>query len=264
MSGEPEEKKAEESALLDRVLGEIAAFEVKLEPDPTLPQLGYAYLQERLAVCRNFLNRLTYYIQTVGKIERDLKMEVRRAEMDMELKVMELLADDPVVRAQSAIDDRKAVAASKLPKENRLLGQLRLRLLEVQETMKLVRMKYRDMSQASQDIKLQRQMVKDDKDAWSEGGEGYTRPQTRKDKTVAGGLPPVVKPRVDPADLLDEKKRPADLPPPVDAVHAAQIADFFEGAPSAPAKAEREASDAPRPASREQTAGLSYEDLLRD
>lgn len=254
----------EDSDMLNRVLDEVAGFEVKLEPDPTLPNLGAPYLQRVLADCRNYINRIVYYVQTIGKVERDLKMEVRRAEMDIELKLGQKLADDPVVRAQPSIEDRKALANAQLRTEHEALGLTRLRLLEVGETMKLLRMKYRDMNQVSQDIKLQRQIVKDDKDAWTSGDGGYVPPGTNRDKTVPGGLAPAVRPKIDPADLLDDAKRPADLPPPVDAVHARQISDFFSGKPAPadnPPQKEPEAAPPPPPPP---VATISYEDLLRD
>ncbi len=37
---------------LETILGEITEYEVKLEEDPTLPNLGYRYLQKSIAQCR--------------------------------------------------------------------------------------------------------------------------------------------------------------------------------------------------------------------
>lgn len=252
----------EESDLLNRTLEEVAGFEVRLEPDPTLPNLGAVYLQQKLAECRNYINRIVYYVQTIGKVERDLKIEVRRAETDIELKLGQKLADDPVVRAQPSIEDRKALANAQLRDEHEGLARKRIRLLEVSETMKLLRMKYRDMNQVSQDIRLQRQIVKDDRELQGGGGGGYSPPVKNQDGTVPGGMPPVVRPRVDPSDLLDDSKRPPDLPPPVDAAHARQIVDFFNGEP-APRGQQPPPGAATRAAPAE-TAAISFEELLRD
>lgn len=248
---------------LDKILDEIADFHVTLEEDPTLPQLGTRYLQRMTAQCRSYLNRVQYYVQTVGKFERDLRIQVQQKEMDIVLKIDSLLADDPIVRQQPSIGDRRALAAAKLKNEHEDVSLLRLDLMNAQETFKLIKMKYTDLQRANADIKTQRQLVRDDRMGWGDGEGGYTPPE--KGGAIPGGLPPAVTTKIEPADLLDPNKRPEDLPEPRDTQHAAQIADFFNSqqpqtqkpAP-APAPAP-EPSKVPKPVSQE----ISYADLLK-
>lgn len=217
---------------LSSILEEIAAFEVQLEEDPTLPALGIRYLNERVSTCRKYLNRVIYYVQTVGRQVKDLSVEVRRMELDLELKMAQKLADDPIVKQQPSIDDRKALAMMLLKAENDNLSGLRLDLLDAVETYKIIRMKHQDLIRTNGDIKSQRQLVKDDIDSRLGGGEGYNKPQTKQDKSVPDGMPPpVASGKIDPQDLLDPEKRPADMPEPVDEMHAQQIADFFGSKP---------------------------------
>src|SRR5687768_13865456 len=116
-----------------KVVQEVSAYEVTLEEDPTLPHLGNRYLQGALAQCRAYLNRVHHYQMIVRRLEKHLTLAVRHHELDLDLKTSALLADDPMVKRQPAIEDRKALAAANLEQEHKTLSQLRLQLLDVQE-----------------------------------------------------------------------------------------------------------------------------------
>jgi hypothetical protein len=251
---------------LDSILQEIAGYEVKLEEDPTLPTLGYKYLQRSIAQCRQYLNRVQYYLQSVRRYEKNLKARVRELELDLELKLADKLADDDLVRQQPAAQDRKALAISQLRAEHENLATLRVRLLDVEETVKLIKLKYDDLHRTNLDIKLQRQIVKDDRTGW-EGpdGEGYSAPQANQDGTIPGGMvPPVTSADVNPEDLL-EGREPEGLPEPRDAGYARQMQDFISGRTSgSPSDAEPDyGSDAgPEPSGAPVAGVMSYDDLL--
>jgi len=256
---------------LERILDEVAGFQIDLATDPTLPNLGSRYLSEALAQCRNYTNRTIHYIQLLKRQELDLKMEVRMAEADLDFKLKEKLADDPQVRKQPSIEDRMALATVYLADEHRALVKARSDLLETEETVKLVKARLDNLKQTSYDIKLQRQIVKDDRDGWATAEGGYMAPSRNKDKTVAGGMQPPVRPALDPSDLLDPTRRPVDMPEPVDAVHAAQIASFFNSSLEEPSPVRDEeeqpppkAVPGPEPKAEEAPRKFSYADLLQD
>ena len=250
-----------------KVIEEIALYSVELVEDPTLPEHGAAYLNKATATCRNYSNRVLYYIQSISSTLRHLRMELKQAEMDLDLKINTALSDNAVVRQQPSIEDRKALANSIHKDENHIIADLRVRILDLEETGKILRMRYTDLQRTMTDIKLQRQIVKDDHEGWMTGGGGYVTPQTNKDRTVPDGMRAPIKPRLDPKDLLDPAKRPADLPEPVDAVHASQIAAFFDNESESVVKQEQEPekptlSEPEIPATATKT--VSYEDLLSD
>lgn len=249
------EESAFTSEQLGQILEEVAGYEVKLSEDPTQPHLGHKYLQQKIAQCRGFLNRVQFYIQKVGKHEKDLRLRVNLKELDIEFKINQKLADDPLVRQQPSIGDRKALAIAQLKTEHEELAQLKIDLMDAQETLKLLKMKYGDLRGANTDIKAQRQLVKDDMQAWSEGDEGYTKPQAAEDGTVPDGMAPPVTDKIDPKDVLDPNKPPEDLPSPRDAVHAKQISEFLNSG------SVKSASDeVPEPP----ISYVSYNDLLKN
>lgn len=217
---------------LSEILEEIANFEVELEEDPTLPTLGIKYLNSKVASCRKYLNRVSYYIQVIGRQLKDLRLQVNQYELDLEFKISMKLADDEIVRKQPSVEDRKALAIAMLRDEHEQLSTARMALMDTQETFKIIKMKHQDLIRTGNDIKTQRQLVKDDADIRMHGGEGFERPQANQDGTYPEGMaPPVVPGPINPTDLLNPNKRPDDMPEPVDAMHAQQIADFYNSHP---------------------------------
>lgn len=249
---------------LEEILQEIAQYQVKLEEDPTLPTLGYAYLQRSIAECRRYLNRTQFYLQTTRRFEKNLRSRIREFEMDLELKMAQKLADDPIVRQQPAAQDRKAVAISMLQEEHKNLAGMRVELINVEETVKLIKMKYDDLHRTNMDVKLQRQLVKDDRMEWEGGGEGYTRPQKNPDGTVPGGLaPPVRSVDIEAEELLEgvtEGRQDQEAPREADG--SLDMADFLSGKtlgtpPAEPANREPEPEPEGAP-----VKAMSYDDLL--
>jgi hypothetical protein len=260
-------------ARMDKILEEIAAYQVDLEDDPTQPHLGTKYLQKVVAQCRSYLNRVTFYHQELSREEKRLKMGLKLSELDLSFKTKEKLADDPEVRKQPSIADREALATTMLRGEHQSVSDFGMELMNVQETLKLVKFKHAELLRTAADIRMQRMLVKDDFEARMGGGEGYVKPQSGQDRAVEGGLPPPV-PReaIDPTDLLDPEKRPDDLPEPIDKEHARMIADFFNGPARQPAPApepgavpREPAPEPPAPPMEpagEKVKSISYDDLL--
>lgn len=237
---------------LDKILEEVSAFQIELEPDPTLPHLGGTYLRELVSKCRNYSNRVQHYMRQVAIQTRELSRELKIKQLDLEMKTQELLAEDERVRRQSNIKDREAMAAGLLKQEHLERDALQVAISDLMEVQKILRSSHRELAGTNQDIKSMRQMVKDDRD-----GDGYTAPHRNQDRTVPGGLPGVVRAhKIDPKDLLDPETRPADIAAPVDEAHARMMTDFLNDAPAdaVPAQAEE---DAP-------IKSINYDDLLVD
>jgi len=215
---------------LDQILEEVSTYSVDIAEDPTLPELGTRYLQRVLSTCRNYTNRVTFYLQAVMRLDKGLKSDIRSRELDLDFKIRGLLADDQQVRQQSSIEDRKALAGTMLKVEQTGLDALRVRLVDVEETVKILKLKHGELLRTSSDIKLQRSIVRDDKETQLGGDEGYSKPQANQDRSVPAGMPPVVtNDDLDPTDLVAGAPDPERLPSPVDGVHARQIADFLSG-----------------------------------
>jgi hypothetical protein len=214
---------------LDQILEEVAGYAVDIEPDPTQPHLGYRYLQKVLSDCRNFTNRVTFYLQAVMRLDKALKSEIRYAELNFDLNVKSLLADDVQVRQEPSIEDRRAAATIKLKPDAEALDALRVRQTDVEETIKILKMKHQELLRTSQDIKLQRVIVKDDKETILKGGgDGYSPPQKNQDRSVPDGMPaPVTADDLAPKGILPEGSVPEPHPDALGPEHARQIHEFL-------------------------------------
>jgi hypothetical protein len=213
---------------LEEILEEIVSYQVELAEDPTLPNLGSNYIQSCISKCRQYQNRVHYYLQITKRHEKNLRTEMKMAELDLELKTNMKLADDQIVRNMPSSSDRKAVAMSMLLDEHRALTKIKLELLDVEETAKIIKSKYDDLVKCSSDIKLQRQLVMDDKREWGSGGEGYTRPQAKQDRTIAEGMPPPVASLPIEAPELLGNTEAEPLPIREDASEVSLIDSFFK------------------------------------
>lgn len=213
---------------LDKILEEIAGYSVEIEPNPSLPHLGAAYLQRVLADCRKYQNRVQYYLQIVRANLKRVRLEIQMLEADIDLKTAALLSDDVIVRQQSSITDRKALSMTKLSEEHRVLYISKTLKMDLEETGKLIKMKYDQLKQTSNDIKTQRQIIKDDREFQGANQGGFSNPNVNHNGITSDGLPPALQGKtINPTDLLDPNKRPEELPEPVDAAHAEMIANFL-------------------------------------
>ena len=217
------------SEVLDAMLEDIGSFSVELAEDPTLPQFGHKYLQQIVSKCRHFTNRTMDYMQTCKRHEKVVRRELKTLELDLEFKMKEKLADDALVRTQPSIEDRKALASSMLREEHESIAHLQVKLMDLEETSKVLRMRYQDLQRTSSEIKMQWGLVKDDRDDQRGGGEGRTRETIGRDRSIPNGMTPAIRSEpISPSDILDPSKRPDDLPDPVDSVHAEMISHFLD------------------------------------
>lgn len=217
---------------LDKIVEEIAGYSVNLVEDPTLPQYGSTYIQKNLSTCRNYSNRILFYLQKVSSSVRALKRDLTQSELDLEFKISEKLAQDGIVRRQASIADRKAYALSSYKIEYEKISDLKVKILDAEEILKIIKLKYTDIKQTSSDLRFQRQIIKDDKEVWSGGGTGYIKPGARQDRTVPGGM---VKPAInvtdEPEDILNKDIKAEDMPEPLDDTHAKLIEEFLQEHP---------------------------------
>jgi hypothetical protein len=244
------------SQKLQSILDEVSQYSVELEPDPTLPNLGNLYLQRVISECRNYMNRVMHYMQMIKIQEKNTKIRLKAFELDLERKIAEKLSDDALVRKQPSIEDRKALAMTMLSEEYESIAILRSNLLDVEETWKLLKVKYDHLRGTSQDIKMQRSLVKDDAMLRLGGQDGYSAPQINQDKSVPNGMrAPVTTDDLNPEDILDPNKRPEELPIPKDAVHARMISDFLTSQSPKVHKESVKVDDEP-------VRSINYDDLL--
>jgi hypothetical protein len=227
--------------VLDSIVEEVAGYSVNLVEDPTLPEYGSAYIQKTLSICRNYSNRVVFYLQKVSSSVRCLRRDLTQRELDLEFKLSEKLADDWIVRKQASIADRKAVAISMFKPEYEAISDLKIKILDTEEILKIIKLKYTDLKQTSNDLRLQRQIIKDDKEAFGGTGEGYMKPSAKQDRSIPDGLvQPAVNVAKAPEEILNPNIPAENIPAPLDETKAKLMSDFLQEQPTPSEKSSKD------------------------
>lgn len=230
---------------LDEILNQIALFSIDLVEDPTLPEYGARYITKVSALCRNYQNRVQTYMQEVKRAEISLKKEIKVLEADVDMKTAELLAKDDVVKRQSSIEDRKALAYSILSNEHKSLTDARIELQDVEESYKILKMRYDQLKLTSNDIKAQRLAVKDEIELTRDGGGGSSK-AARSGGVIERGIPPIVRTHDNPSIFEDTIQNVSPvLPVPVRDFSEAQkdIEEFLKSGESSFSDSDSSISD---------------------
>jgi hypothetical protein len=190
------------------ILEEIQIYCIELEEDPTLPQFGLLYISKVLAQCQSYTNRVNFYLQKLLREDLRLRSELGLYETDLSMKITDKLANDNMVRSQPHFEDRKALASAMLKNEHENIGKLKIELQDVQETVKILKLKLRELNGVNTNIKALKSIVKDDIQARMGGDGGHDKPQRDQDKTSSGGLPPPVREKtIDASFMLREERK---------------------------------------------------------
>ncbi len=155
------------------IYDEIGQYVIELEADPTA--LGVRYLNELISRCRNYLNRVSILLGELGKERRDISSALRAAEAVFQVSFDELLANDERVKRLPNITDRTATVNMLLREQRDHVESLKRELQDLEYVEKAVRHRHNELKSTNTDIKMQRQMVRDELDTGSfYGDEGST------------------------------------------------------------------------------------------
>lgn len=218
------------SKKLEDMLEEVINFEVELAIDPTSVNGSTSkYLQGRLSTCRSYINRTLHYLQLCKRYEKNVKKVLKLCELDLEFKQADLLSEDPHVKSGPSIKDRMALVHTKLKNEIEAKNSIAAEIQNLEDIIKLLKTKYDDLKQSNADIKLQRQIIKDEIDAYMGGEEsGYNKPQTDGRGFVENNMKPPVKiVDINPSDLLGDNNKAETIPQKEEPGYKS-ISDFFD------------------------------------
>jgi hypothetical protein len=149
--------------------------------------LGVKYLNELIARCRNYLNRVSLILQEISREKRDISTKLRAEESSYQVSFDELLANDERVKKLPNITDRTATANMLLRDERNRIEILKQEVQDLEYIEKVVRHRHNELKSTNTDIKMQRQMLRDELDTGAfygdetNGPNGTTRIPRPKD-----------------------------------------------------------------------------------
>lgn len=128
---------------VDRVFSALSVMEMELDTDPL--QYGPKRLSSKVAEARGMLTRCERIYLQIAHMLQQYRASNRAAQMDFDLGMRTLLANDPEVRGGSNVRDREAIATMKLHEEHQILRSLGSSVLDLEAVMAAVKAKRTDL-----------------------------------------------------------------------------------------------------------------------
>lgn len=229
---------------IDQIYEEIAGLTIELEPDPTV--LGPKYINNVIALCRNYLNRTTLILLELQRERRLIQKQHGAEEAVLKIQANHLLSEDERVKRLPNIRDREATVAVILSEQNRKVDDLLRELLDMETIEKAVRLRHNELKHTSADIKMQRQSIRDEVDTGSfygdEANGGSKGPP--RDDINEGELDRLLNEPLTPSAETAPKEPEVEVEVEPD---APEETGTFSEEPEAPAVAVQIKADAPTP-----------------
>jgi hypothetical protein len=242
---------------IDEIYTEMDTYILELERDPSA--LGPQYFQEKIATCRNYLNRVSLVVSELNREKLGLTSDLRSLEATYALEYDRLLSQDEHVKRLASIDDRKSTVGHMLRKEKVEINDLSAQIHALDAISKLVNHRNRELHATMNAIKDQRRLVQIEVQTGAfygdERKQGFSTPMgpiavdeinaEELDALISGGdLEPTAAP--EPQAVMAETPVEATSPPEPQAVVSASkvqpqddealVARFLDGPPVAAAK----------------------------
>ena len=139
---------------------EISRYEIKLEPDPT--SLGPLYLNGVICDCRNYLNSVTRILLDIRKEKQHLTSETKRLKTSLAIESDDLLSKDEEIKKLPSIGDRRAAINMKLKDRITEIDILELQSNDLDQVEKGVKLRHSELRDTMAEIKLQRNLMRDE------------------------------------------------------------------------------------------------------
>jgi hypothetical protein len=125
------------------IFSELEGMEIELDPDPLL--YGPRRLNKKVASTRGMLTRCErVFLQTSHDLQI-YKTAHRAAQLDFDLQMQDLIANDPEVRAGSNVRDRDAIATMKLREDRQNLIGMEVAIGDLEMVMTVIKAKRADL-----------------------------------------------------------------------------------------------------------------------
>ena len=146
---------------IQRIYAEIGQYSIELEADPTV--MGPRYVNKQLALCRNYLNRVTKIRVDLSKHKRMLAVKIAGENTQLRVEKDQLLTTNDLVRKQSNIKDREAVANTILKERLAKIEVLNQDLLDLKTVDAAVEFVHNELIRTANEIKTQRALLEVDR-----------------------------------------------------------------------------------------------------
>lgn len=188
-----------DSDRIDNIYKSLQTLNVELDLDPL--EFGPKRLNSKIGESRAMLSRCEQISLQVSHDLHWYRRRYRTALADHALRVQELLANDPDVRAGRSVTDREAVANMKLRSNQEAINRLHYAVEDLEAVMTVIRTKRADLKDTQGRLKDQLKVCQEELtlgSRWGSKGKNLNRPK-------ASSAPPSIDDGVDESldSLLD-------------------------------------------------------------
>jgi hypothetical protein len=132
-----------DEAYTQRIFTALATMEVSLDSDPLTH--GPKRMNAKIAVCRNHLDRCQQIYLQMSNDHHVLNRAMRLSKVEFDLRMQDMLTNDPETRAGRSVRDREAIATMKLRAEREAVADIESSISDLDAVMTVVKAKRDDL-----------------------------------------------------------------------------------------------------------------------
>jgi len=179
-----------DEAYTQRIFTALAAMEVSLDGDPLAH--GPKRMNAKIAVCRNHLDRCQQIYLQMSNDLHVLNRAMRLAKVEFDLRMQDMLTNDPETRAGRSVRDREAIATMKLRDERESMATIESSISDLDAVMTVVKAKRDDLKDILGRIRDQLKLCQEEIGLGGRWGTAPAPGQRVPSRAQASGVDPSI------------------------------------------------------------------------
>jgi len=147
-------------AYTQRIFAALSGMEVTLDADPL--EYGPKRMNAKIAACRNHLDRCQQMYLQMANDHHALNRAMRSAKVEFDLRLQDLLSNDPETRAGRSVRDREAIATMKLREHREEMARIESSISDLDAALTVVKAKRDDLKDTLSRIRDQLKLCQEE------------------------------------------------------------------------------------------------------
>jgi hypothetical protein len=145
---------------VNEIFKEMDVYVLELGSDSK--DLGPQYFQERISICRNYLNKVSIVVNEINRERLIVSDQLRKFEALYDLDYDAKLVTDDQIKSLSNVEDRKAAVGYSLRDQKSKINDLKAQMHSLDSVYKVVSYRNRELHATMSAIKDQRRLIQID------------------------------------------------------------------------------------------------------
>lgn len=158
---------------IDKIFDRCEEIEISLNEDPI--QMGPKYLNNMVAITRNYMNEVQKYEREIIREKCSLERVLNKKQTEYDMRSNDLLSNNEEVRSQKSVKDRQAKIATILSDLKDEIKTLESQLTDLGHAESFVESKIRELRDVNRDIRLQKRLIEDEIEVGAHWGDDNTK-----------------------------------------------------------------------------------------